>query len=289
MSYIEFEIAPFPTFIKAGQGVFVKGTKHLKRVFTVFDLLYVKSGELFITENNEPFTIKSGQYFILVPGVEHFGHKGCFENTEVYWLHFLLEQEYSIVENGMGNWSEIQRSEGDFVRPAKFLFRIPNYGSIQNVNFVEKLLENVVSLNHQTPDFPLRQQIYFEEFLLQLQKEALNIPTAAEKVVEETLKYIQENYKEDIKMENLAKVLHFHPDYITRCMQKTLGMTPNQYLNYYRISQAKRLLSSTENKMAAISKEVGILDSTYFSKLFKKIEGLSPLEYRNIVNRRKGE
>jgi YesN/AraC family two-component response regulator len=58
------------------------------------------------------------------------------------------------------------------------------------------------------------------------------------------------------------------------------------YLNQYRMNQAKTLLATTDEKVASISKEVGIVDSTYFSKLFKRLEGMSPLEYRNVIHRR---
>lgn len=286
MSYIEFKVPPFPTLITGGYAVFEKGTKHFRRVFTVFDLIYVKSGELYMTEDDIPYTVGAGQYIILVPGFEHFGHKGSQTKTEYYWLHFLMPSNYDLVEKGIENWADIQESEGDLVTPSSYRFCLPCFGEIENVKFVENIFENLMSMNHQTPDYQLRQQLYFQEFLLHLQKEACKIPTAAERVVEETVKYIQEHFKEEVKMEDIAKSLHFHPDYITRCMQKVIGVTPNMYLNQYRMNEAKKMLATTDDKVASISQEIGIIDSTYFSKLFKRIEGLSPLEYRKVIHRR---
>ncbi|QNG59635.1 helix-turn-helix domain-containing protein [Metabacillus idriensis] len=287
MTYIGFGIPPFPTFVKGGDAIFKKGSKHSKRIFSVFDLLYVQSGELYMTENGQPFTISEGQYLLLIPGFEHFGHKSCREDTRVYWTHFIMEDGFALHENGNENWSDVQVLDGDFVIPSKFYFKIPAFGECIHKDFVEKIFENLVSMNHQTPDFPLRQQIYFEELILQLQKESLQIPNAAEKVVEETLRFLRKHYQEDIKMVDFAKVLHFHPDYITRCMQKTMGVTPIQYLNQYRMEQAKKLMSTTDHKISSIAKEVGIFDATYFTKIFKRIEGVAPLEYRKIVSRKK--
>lgn len=286
MSYIEFKVPPFPTLIKGGYAIFEKGTKHFRRVFTVFDLIYVKSGELYMTEDNIPYIIGAGQYIILVPGFEHFGHKGCQVKTEYYWFHFLMPTNYELAEEGIENWADIQESEGDLVNPSTYRFCLPCYGEIENINFVENIFTNLMTMNHQTPDYQLRQQLYFQEFLLHLQKEACKIPTAAERVVEEAVKYIQEHFKEEIKMEDISNALHFHPDYITRCMQKIIGITPNMYLNQYRMNQAKKMLATTDDKVANISQEVGIMDSTYFSKLFKRLEGLSPLEYRKVIHRR---
>ena len=288
MSYIEMKVPPFPTLIKGGNAIFEKGRKHFRRVFTVFDLIYVKSGELHMTEDDLSYTIGEGQYIILVPGFEHFGHKGCQVKTEYYWLHFLIHNHYDLVEEGIENWADIQESEGDLVTPSSYRLCLPCYGEIENVKFVENIFTNLMSISHQTPDYHLRQQMYFQEFILHLQKEACKIPSAAEQVVEDTVKYVQDHFREEIKMEHIANALHFHPDYITRCMQKIIGVTPHMYLNQFRMNQAKKRLATTDDKIANISHEVGIMDSTYFSKLFKRLEGLSPLEYRKIIHRKRG-
>jgi AraC-like DNA-binding protein len=70
-------------------------------------------------------------------------------------------------------------------------------------------------------------------------------------------------------------------------VQKTIGMSPMQYVTYYRLSKAKRLLSTTDVKISAIAKEVGIEDVTYFSRLFKRMEGMTPQEYRRNISRSK--
>ena len=54
MSFLEFTVPPFPVFIAAGEGVFKKGETHVRRVFPVFDLLYVKKGVLYISSRLFP-------------------------------------------------------------------------------------------------------------------------------------------------------------------------------------------------------------------------------------------
>ncbi|SFB11715.1 MULTISPECIES: response regulator transcription factor [unclassified Bacillus (in: firmicutes)] len=286
MSFLTFSIPPFPTLIKAGDFVFQKGTKHFKRTYTVFDLLYVRTGTLYITEDNKKYEVSEGQYLILRPGLEHFGHKNSLVTTEIYWLHFQMEGNYSIQEESVLNWAAVLKDESTYTEPARYIFKIPCYGEVEHLEYIDKLFENIVSLaDIQTPEYPLRQQIYFNDLILQLQIEAMRIPSATERLCEDALKYIRKNFQKDINMEDISKELLFHPDYITRCMQKTLGMSPVQYLNHYRISQAKRLLVTTNDKVMTISHEVGISDHTYFSKLFKKYEGTTPLEYRKMIQR----
>ncbi|WP_338780996.1 AraC family transcriptional regulator [Metabacillus sp. FJAT-52054] len=285
MSFLTFHIPPFPTFIKGGQFSFKAGNRHFKRTFSVFDMLYVKKGELHMTENGVPYSVRDGEYLVLIPGREHYGHRESTVNTEVYWLHFKAEGEFGVHHEGHDNWLDAQKKEADFEQPAEYQFRIRQKARLEHPLAAEKLLENLLSITSQSADFPLRQQLYFQELMVHLQKEALNIPTAAEQVTNEAIQFLQAHYHKEIRMEDLSRNILFHQDYITRCMQKTLGLTPSQYLNQYRLSQAKRLLATTDDKIASIAAETGIMDATYFSKLFRKTEGMTPNEYRKVINR----
>lgn len=282
---VEFRVPPFPTFIKGGEGTFKTGSKHFRRIFNVFDFIYVKKGGLYITENGVNYEIRPFQYLILFPGFEHYGYKECEEDTDVIWIHFSIDHGYELVKEKHRRFGDILVNDGDFEEPSEFLFRIPKFHHIQQAARFETILNHLVELNSRIVEFPLRQQMSFEELLIQLQKEALNIPTATEKVVDQILEYISKNYKKPFTMEDMARDLHFHPDYLTRCMQKTHGMTPRQYVNLYRINKAKRHLSVTDDTISSIAKEIGIQDPTYFSKLFKKMEGFTPAEYRKMVRR----
>ncbi|WP_417897342.1 helix-turn-helix domain-containing protein [Bacillus haimaensis] len=290
MSMIALSIPPFPTFIRGGEFTFQKGKSHFSRVFTVFDLLYVTKGTLYMQEDEEKFEVKEGQYVILVPGKRHTGYKGCDEDTTYFWLHFVIpNDEYQVVDTKELDWSYVYKKEPTFIEPGHYRFHIPQYAEVKRREIVEQQLENMLSISDgdaHLPDDYLKQQIYFSEFILQLQKEAFSIPSATEKVCELAMKLIQENYQSPISMTWLKEELNFHPDYITRCMQKTIGISPVQYLTHFRLHQAKRLLVETEYKVSTISREVGIEDVTYFSKLFKKMEGTTPMEYRRLVHRK---
>ncbi|ANB62065.1 helix-turn-helix domain-containing protein [Anoxybacteroides amylolyticum] len=283
--YISFFVPPFPTFVKGGEAVFAKGKKHFRRTFTVFDLLYVKKGCLYMMEGDTFFEVREGEYVILVPEREHYGNRECMEDTLFVWLHFMIDQYKFVEKEGVG-WHDLIQREATYVEAAQYVFHIPQHGKVQQKERIEQLLGNIVDLNeHSAPDHPLRQQLYFSEFLLQLQKQALHIPTASEKVCAEAIQYIQAHYHEPFDMKILAQSLCFHPDYITRCMQKTLGMSAIQYVHYFRLSKAKKKLSETNDTIDAIAKQVGFEDGAYFSRLFKKVEGITPTEYRRIVHR----
>ncbi|KKB73406.1 MULTISPECIES: AraC family transcriptional regulator [Bacillus] len=284
MDHVIFKIPPLPVLITCGEGVFKTGEKHVKREYSVFDLLYVIKGELFLTEGGKPFRVTEGEYIILIPGLEHYGHQGCLEDTHYFWLHF-QEEAYELADQGGENWTGLKLEHGTFETPPLYSLRLPRKGKVDQKAFIEKQFRSLLDDSAENSDLPLRKQLLFEELLIHLQKEAFRIPSANERVASEAQRYIDRHYKEKLSMDQLSAALHYHQDYITRCMQKVFGQTPGQYANKARMHEAKRLLSVTNDKMSSIAEQVGIDDPTYFSKLFKQMEGMSPVEYRRMIKR----
>ncbi|WP_078555306.1 AraC family transcriptional regulator [Bacillus alkalicellulosilyticus] len=289
LSILSFHCPPYPTFIKAGVALFDKGDKHFYRSsFSVFDLIIVKSGTLYMHENGYEYEINPNQYLLLAPGHSHGGSLACKEKTVYEWVHFSLPGGYTLKEKEDIDWSKIVKKEGTYTRPASFEFQIPRYSTLRTPEPFFRELDELIALSEEkNPATMLKQQMVFSECMRLLQIEAVTIPTSAEQVTNSLLSYIHAYYQQQIKISDIAKELLFHPDYLTRCMQKTMGITPVNYLNQYRMIQAKRLLATSNKKVNAIGKEVGIQDETYFSRLFKQYEGISPTEYRRGMSDRK--
>ncbi|QOY34101.1 helix-turn-helix transcriptional regulator [Anaerobacillus isosaccharinicus] len=287
MDIISFEVPPFPTYINGGEDCFRKGKKHMKRNFSVFDILLVKKGVIYMCENDVKYDVVEGNYLILTPGLEHFSYKPCSVDTYYYWLHFNIEGTYQLKKMSEINWGMIVKQERTYTEPARHTLHLPRFGQIVNKEFIYQELDKLLIINETNrPEKRLMEQIIFQQLILQLQSDSIRIPTSAELVTKQTINYIQQHYKQEtLKMTDISKELLFHADYITRCMQKTVGVTPIQYLTSYRLQVAKQFLSTTNEKLESISKQVGIHDSTYFSRVFKKVEGISPIEYRRLANR----
>jgi YesN/AraC family two-component response regulator len=101
-------------------------------------------------------------------------------------------------------------------------------------------------------------------------------------VLYEILSYIKSHYKEKIEIEYLAKKHNISSSYLFHLFKKQTGVSPISYLNSYRLSIATELLTKTSKNIVEISTEVGICDSVYFNKIFKKHYQVSPTEYRRI-------
>ncbi|CAN7389343.1 response regulator [Paenibacillus sp. LjRoot153] len=95
-----------------------------------------------------------------------------------------------------------------------------------------------------------------------------------------TKQFINKHYKEELSLEKVAEYLQLSPAYLSNLFKKETGQNFIDYLTEVRIGRAKFLLKTTDLKNAEIAREVGYADEYYFSKVFKKNVGESPLKYR---------
>lgn len=103
------------------------------------------------------------------------------------------------------------------------------------------------------------------------------------KRIQKVISYIESNYSKDISIEDMSEVIDISPQYLCRLFNQTLNLRPFAYLTKFRIQKAKEML--IDNKaltIGEICKSVGYNDQSYFSSIFKKNEGMTPVEYRNM-------
>jgi AraC family transcriptional regulator, arabinose operon regulatory protein len=94
------------------------------------------------------------------------------------------------------------------------------------------------------------------------------------------LVYIDEHLSEDLSSNDCAKLMGCSSSQMRRQFQKYKNMTPVEWINLKRIEKSRDMLSSTRMSIAEISHELGYSDQFYFSRIFKKICGESPLAFR---------
>jgi len=98
-----------------------------------------------------------------------------------------------------------------------------------------------------------------------------------------TLKsYILNNHNEDIKLNAIASTMHYSLSYLTKAFSQQYGCSPLKYLISVRIQNAQQLLKHNPDlTIRQVGEAVGYPEPGYFSRVFKKQTGLSPLEYRS--------
>ena len=94
--------------------------------------------------------------------------------------------------------------------------------------------------------------------------------------------YIQNNYANQISLEEVADAINLSAAYLSNMFKKEMGMNFSDFLISCRIEAAKELLKTTDLPIADVASRVGYTDSRYFSKTFVKVVGLKPSTYRKL-------
>lgn len=98
--------------------------------------------------------------------------------------------------------------------------------------------------------------------------------------------YLDANYAENITLDTLASLTHMNKYYMAHAFTKYTGLSPINYLLQKRIQEGKSLLESTTCSIAQISTMLGFSSQSYFSQVFKKSTGKTPIQHRNEFRKR---
>jgi signal transduction histidine kinase/AraC-like DNA-binding protein len=107
------------------------------------------------------------------------------------------------------------------------------------------------------------------------------LPPQTSALVKKAIAYFHQNYPQSITRMDIADAIGVNQDYLTRVFKQELGISPWDYLNRYRIYQAKELLVKTHKSVSQIADQIGFSDQAYFSRVFRKLTGISPTKYRD--------
>lgn len=121
------------------------------------------------------------------------------------------------------------------------------------------------------------------EYIMKVQECRSNPHISRE--IREACEYIKANIRNEFTIEDLAKEVGYAPYYLTKKFSKEMNMKVSDYVKYARIEYAKIMLISTKKGIQEISDTLHFGTRNYFSKVFREIEGISPNEYREQIER----
>ncbi|RAP74543.1 helix-turn-helix transcriptional regulator [Paenibacillus montanisoli] len=100
--------------------------------------------------------------------------------------------------------------------------------------------------------------------------------------ISQVLAYLDHHLSDDVRLDQLAELVHFHPNYLIRLFKSVTGCSPIQYLNQRRMEKAKQWMLATDISVSEAAERIG--SSLYqFSKMFKQHTGVSPSDYRKMM------
>ena len=104
--------------------------------------------------------------------------------------------------------------------------------------------------------------------------------------VRSCLNYIDFHYMEPLNLEGLAARFSINKNYLSSRFHREVGVTVTEYINRTRVRRAEELLDKTALPMQDIAEKCGFSDANYFTRTFRKINGMPPNEYRKNQNPR---
>ena len=235
-----------------------------------YQLLYIAAGKAHFHFDDKEQVVTAGHMVLYRPKepqkYEYYGE----DQTEVYWVHFTG-----------GNVKNILRSYG--LTDDKTVFYCGSGLDYQNLfrTMINELQMCKVNYTEML-------EMYLRQIFVMLQRYFLNsLKTDNSHVVEEINKatlYFNEHYSEDISIDEYAQNNHVSVSWFIRNFKQCTGSTPMQYILSKRIYNAEILLHDSTYNVTEIAEIVGYDNPLYFSRIFKKVKGISPSEYRKNIN-----
>ena len=176
----------------------------------------------------------------------------------------------------------------------EYLNKIPTHSFPQNTREFEQKFQDIIVLakdymySSNTKDIAkVKEEIALtklKSLILELYLETSNqhsyTPSMYTKQIVDAQNYIMSNFYKDISMKDIVKAAHISESFLYKQFKEITGKTPHEYIIDLRMQYARSQLILTQDSIAEISLKSGFKNPTYLNNFFKKIEGVTPLQYR---------
>lgn len=249
------------------------------------EIIFVEAGELQVKIGDQEYIGRAGDVFFVnerelhLMGAEDVGVQYY---TVLFPLSFLSFQ----------TMDELEMSFFSLLRNQQLVF--PEYIADEELRkVVFSMLKRVTARNHYEDGQEIRQENYISQHLqtrmLLLEMLLLlyegNVFEKGEVVRNSDMKrdmlvYIGEHFKERMTLGMLAKEFHLSEKYVSRYFVENFHIPFSNYVVHLRLSEARKLLETTELPVTDVAFQAGFSNVSYFIRAFKEMYGLSPLKYR---------
>lgn len=248
-----------------------KNSKKIKRTLQHHEFLLITAGKGCIVNKNKEYKVREGMLFYICPNVEHSIEADVEKPMSFVSVHF----SYSSVSFNNDKWAI--RNE-DETLPLNSMQQLKDYYQVENI--FRKLVETWIAKlpGYEFISKALLQQLTFE-ILEDVKKQNQNYSTSLK--VEKIIKYMHENINSKLTLTELSEMVQLSPTYLSRIFKETTEYSVIGFFNKMKVDKAKELIIEGNKKVKEIAQLLGFTDEFYFSRIFKKIEGISPSEFYN--------
>lgn len=249
--------------------------KRSKEEASEFILIYCMEGEGWFEIENNHYNVIPNQFFIL-PAQQAHAYGSSEKNPwTIYWIHF-NGNKASFFSLGFNRPKNITPQKNSRIKDRLILFE-EIYSTISTGYNKNHMLYATTCLFHF-----LGSMKFIGEYRECKQP---NSNSKNKNIVQLAIHYMQENMGKKIRLADIAAEMKLSVSRFSSFFEESTGTSPLRYLTFLRIQEACRLLDFSDLKISQISPLVGYEDPLYFSRLFSKTMGMSPLAYKQ---KRKG-
>ncbi len=233
------------------------------------EFVLITSGKGFAAIGGKEYTLKPGMLLYFYPGLVH-SMESCTDNPmSFYGLHFSIASiEY------MNNKWKVEEDISTLTLPA--IMEMKNYPILSDL--MKKLHYYFIKNEN---DSRLMCSGLFSQLLYcifqDFKQNGFNY--SSRKKIEAAMGYIAENLGRKISANGIAAKLDMSSDYLSVLFKNYTGYTLTRYINQCRIDSAKLLLIEENGRIKDVAARTGFCDEFYFSRVFKRLEGISPAQF----------
>ena len=236
-----------------------------------FIIHYILGGKGIFQVNGINYSLKQYDGFLICPNTIVFYQADTEEPWSYAWVGFHgLKAEAYLKQAGLGNLNPVFRYEKD--------------------DFLKDCLSRMIDTKQLAKSREIRLLGLLYEFLSQLIEASVRERTSdksgnrKEEYVKKAVEFIRMNYSRKTGIAEIAHNIGLDRSYLYSLFNEYLNTAPQEFLISFRIEKACELMGNTSLTIGDISRSVGYDDPLLFSKIFRKVKGLSPREYRkNII------
>ncbi len=241
---------------------------HISRRVNLQSYLFfiVESGSGVLDYNGQTYSLKQGDC-AFIDCMQPYAHCSSDDLWALKWVHFYGSNMSDIYEKYLQRGGQ-------------------NHFTATDPQTYHTLLHDLFTLagtEDYVKDMKINEKL--SSLLTQLMVESWNpdrnhLHSNSRRNLREIQDYLNQNYPRKITLDELADTFYINKFYLTRLFKEQFGMSINTYLLQTRITHAKRLLRFSDLSIEQIGSTCGMDDANYFSRVFKKVEGCTPGEYR---------
>lgn len=235
-----------------------------------FQLLYIAAGKGHFHFADKDEIVSAGHMVLYRPKEPQKYEYYCEDQTEVYWVHFTG-----------GNVKNILRSYG--ITDDKRVFYCGS--GLEYQNHFRTMIQELQMCKE---DYQEMLEMHLRQIFITIHR-YLNTEAAVgnsqiAEAIDKSRTYFSEHYNENIRIDEYASSLGMSTSWFIRNFKQYTGETPMQYILALRIHNAEILLKNPQYNISEISQIIGYENPLYFSRVFKKVKGLSPSDYRKNID-----